>query len=165
MVTSILGFMSSSDSEKIKYNGYKFSEVNNGWLAHIGDDKIILLTNPNELNDYNIEVDINDLNSAQKIYLSINPKDNLFLGSLQNNIFPFLSPKLVTACYEDNEDCANLPLKDCEDVNDNIKIILIKKSENSKFYYKNNCLVIQGTKEEVIKMIDKLTLELLFNES
>ncbi len=164
MVTSILGYMSSSSSEKVKYKGYKFNKINSGWLTYINDKKIILINSPNELENYDIELDLDELNSAQKIYLSINPNDNLFLGNLQNNIVPFLIPKIVVACYEDNEKCVNFPLKDCKDASDYIKIILIKKSENSKFYYKDNCLVIQGSQEEITKMIDKLTLELLLNE-
>lgn len=165
MITSILGFMSSSDSEKVKYNRYKFNKINNGWLTYYNNNKIILSNNPNELENYEIKVDLDELNSAQKIYLSTNPKDNLFLGNLQNNIFPFLIPKIVVVCYKDSEDCVNLPLKNCSDADKNVKVILIKKSEDSKFYYKNNCLVIQGNQEDIIKMIDKLTLELLFNEN
>lgn len=164
MITSILGFMSSSGSEKIKYEGYNFNKINNGWSIYKDNTRIILLNNPNDLEDYEVRIGLNDLNSAQKIYLSTNPEDNLFLGTLQNNIFPFLTQRLVFSCYEDNEKCKDLPLKTCDDADENTKIILIKKSENSDFYYKDNCLVIQGNKEEISKMIDKLTLELLFNE-
>ncbi len=165
MVTSILGYMSSSDLEKIKYKGYKFNKVDNGWLTYIDNKKIILSSKPSGEISNNLRISLNELNSAQKIYLSINPKDNLFLGYLQNNIFPFLVSRIVVSCYEDNEDCVNLPLKDCKDANKDIKIILIKKDKNSKFYYKDNCLVIQGNQEEINKFIDKLTLELLFNEN
>lgn len=162
IITSILGYMSSSDSEKIKYKEYKFNKVNNGWLTYINDNKILLVNNPNELEDYNIKVSLNELNSAQKIYLSISPKDKLFLSNLQN-IIPYLTQRVITSCYEDNEYCVELPLKNCNDSSIEIKVILIKKSENSKFYYEDNCLVIQGNQEEITKMIDKLTLELLFN--
>ena len=165
MITSILGYMSSSDLEKIKYKGYKFNKVDNGWLTYIDNKKIILSSKPSGEISNNLKISLNELNSAQKIYLSINPKDNLFLGYLQNNILPFLVPIIVVSCYEDNEDCVNLPLKDCKDANKDIKIILIKKDKNSKFYYKDNCLVIQGNQEEINKFIDKLTLELLFNEN
>lgn len=170
MVTSILGYMSSTNSEKIKYKGYTFNKIDNGWLTYIGNKKIILINNPNKLEDYeikykNTKINLNELNSAQKIYLSINPEDGLFLGNLQNNIFPFLIPRLVISCYEDNEDCTNLPLKDCKDANKEIKVFLIKKEQDSKFYYKDNCLVIQGNQQEITKMIDKLTLELLFDEN
>ena len=164
MITSILGFMSSSDSEKVKYKGYVFREINNGWSTYIKDKQILLVNNPDELKENSTGVTLEKLNSAQKIYLSINPEDNLFLSGLQNNIIPFLTPKLVTACYEDTDACINLPLKDCKDAVNSIKVILVKKSENSKFYYKDNCLVIEGDKEEIIKSIDRLTLELLFNE-
>jgi len=162
MVTSILGYMSSYSKEKIKYKEYKFSKIDNGYLTYVKGNKIILVNNPNELEDYDININLNELNSAQKIYLSINPKDNLFLGYLQNNIFPFLIPRIVVSCYEDNEDCVNLPLKDCKDATENIKVILVKRSKNSKFYYKDNCLVIQGYQEDINKFVDKLTLELLF---
>lgn len=162
MITSILGYMSSTNSEKVNYGDYKFIKFNNGWSTYVNNQKIILNSNPIELENYTIKIDLGDLNSAQKIYLSINPKDNLFLGGLESNIFPYLRPKVIISCYEDNEECINLPLKDCKDANKDIKIILVKKDKNSKFYYKDNCLVMQGNKEEVTKMIDGLVLELLF---
>lgn len=165
MITSILGYMNSSSSEKIKYKGYKFYKIEDKFVGYINDVKVILMNNPNELENYSINLNLDSLNSAQKIYLSINPKDKLFLGTLETNIFPFLIPKLIISCYEDNEECANLPLKTCNDANQETKVILVKKDKNSKFYYKDNCLVIQGNQEEINKMIDGLTLGLLFNEN
>lgn len=154
--------MSSDNAEKVTYNNIKFTKTNNGWMNYLGDREIVLINNPKEIGNYSSGINLNELNSAQKIYLSINPKDNLVLFGLQNNIIPFLTPKISTACYEDNDACANIPIKTCKDASKDIKIILIKKSENNNLYYKENCLVIEGSKEEITKMIDKLTLELLY---
>lgn len=162
MITSILGYMNSSNSEKIKYKDYKFYKIEDKFIGYVGDVKVILMNNPNGLDSYRSKIKLTDLNEAQKIYLSLNPKDSLFLGTLENNIFPFLVSKVVISCYEDNEECVSSPLKTCTDASQEIKVILIKKDKNSKFYYKDNCLIIQGNQEEINKMIDGLTLGLLF---
>lgn len=163
MVMSGVGYMFGRDSsEIIKYNNYRFSKVQDGWLTYISDRQIVLFNNPEDLSDVDIDyIDFAGLNSAEKIYISSNPQDNLgvYLQGLQFNLLNNLNAKKVFSCYEDNEDCADFPLKNCSDASDTIKVILIKKGE-TEITYKDNCLLVQGKDEELVKYIDKFVLNM-----
>lgn len=161
-----VGYMAGGDSEKVvKYNGYKFSKAEGGFMTYVDGKKIVLYNNPNELTNTTTGfADFNELNSAEKIYVSVNPEDNLgnYLFGLQYNLLNNLKPKKVSACYVDNELCKELPLKDCKDASARIKVILIRKGD-TKIEYKDNCLIIQGKDEELVKFIDKLILNMFID--
>ena len=168
MMMSGVGYMFGRDSgEGVKYNDYKFTKTQKGWLTYKDNKQIILLNNPTELFNISVDyVDFNELNSAEKIYISSNPKDNIggYLQGLQFNFINNLTPKIVSACYEDNEGCENFPLKDCSDASSDVKVILIKRGE-TKIEYKDHCLIIQGEDTELIKYIDKLILVMFLDEN
>lgn len=163
MVMSGIGYMAGRNSEEvIKYNGFKFSKVDNGWLTYSNDLPVILINKPSELEGIDAGfVSLNELNSAEKIYLSSNPKDNLgrYLQGLQFNVLKRLKPRIVQACYTDNEECKDFVLKDCNDASSSVKVILIKKGKNL-IEYKDNCLIIQGEDEELVKYIDKFIMNM-----
>jgi len=93
----------------------------------------------------------------QKIYLSINPKDRNreALYELKKNLK--LQPLVVTACYEDNDACADMPLRTCDDATETVGVILLKESNETKVNFKYNCLTIQG--KDLVKLVDKVTLQ------
>ena len=70
MVMSAL-YYGLDDTEKVVYNDLKFVNTGQGWVAYNDKDKIIIWTDPSELENYN--VDISGFESLTKIYLSINP--------------------------------------------------------------------------------------------
>ncbi|RME55471.1 hypothetical protein D6777_00420 [Candidatus Woesearchaeota archaeon] len=160
MVLSALNFYDTSEKDnEYTYQGKKFIRTeNNLWTTYLPNKQLTIISNPKDLENISINyIPLNILNSMQKIYLSINPKDRNqeALYELKRNI-P-LSPLVVTACYEDNELCTELPLKSCEDATDNIGVILLKESNLTKVEFKNNCLTIQG--KELVKLVDKITLQ------
>lgn len=160
MVTSILGYFGGESEEVVKYKDYKFVKVQNGWMGYVNDKKVLLSNNPNELENISLGIKLKDLNSAKKIYLSLNPEDNVVLYNFEN-ILSLLTLAPVRACNEDMPTCENLPLKTCNDAETNVKIILIKKQEKLEYGYTNNCLYIKGNLNEIRKVLDKITLELL----
>ncbi|MFH0936338.1 MAG: hypothetical protein V1815_01510 [Candidatus Woesearchaeota archaeon] len=158
-------FLSGSSNEnEVKYNNLKFTKTDEGWLSYINNQKIVLMNNPKDLENIQISnINLQDLNSAQKIYLSINPNENIQQAYLHFNINikPLLKSNIINSCTVDIEKCANIPIKTCADASEFQKIIILKESNESKIEYKNNCLYISGNKEELDKIIDKLTLILL----
>ncbi len=158
-------FLSGSSNEnEVKYNNLKFTKTDEGWLSYINNQKIVLINNPKDLENIQISnINLQDLNSAQKIYLSINPNENIQQAYLNfnTNIKPLLRTILVNSCTTDIEKCANIPIKTCVDTSEFQKVIILKESNESKIEYKNNCLYLSGNQEELIKYIDKLTLTLL----
>lgn len=161
MVFSIFGYMAnrSDDSEKIQYKGYKFIKTDQGWVTYKDDKKIIIQNNPLDLEIQEPKITFQELSSAQKIYLTFNPEENLYqaINSFIQQIKPLLGT-FTQACTKDVSKCSDLPIKTCSDATDSIKIIQIQEKEPTKLEYNNNCLIIQGKNEDLVKAIDKLTL-------
>ncbi len=169
MVFSVLGFsIKGSDSSTIKYKDIKFARSDKGfWTARINNKLIYLLNNPKELEDItDLNIDITRLNNFKKIYLTTDPSEpiNNLLTGFSINILPLITTIIRPACFVDINSCKDLPLKDCSNVDSDIGVILIKKSNINKIQYNNNCLVIQGNSEELKKLIDKWVLEMYLNE-
>ena len=165
---SVLGYAFKGSSDTVKFKGFKFVRNNQGlWAARISDKLIYLYSNPKDLeNITNINIDITKLNNLQKIYLSTDPSEqiNNLLAGFATNILPLITTTLRQACFNDINACKDLPLKDCSDIDQNIGVMLIKKSDIDKIELNNNCLTIQGNSEELKKLIDKWVLELYINE-
>jgi len=164
MISSVLGFISirSSNTETITYKDQKFKNINDRWVTIINNQQISLTYSPETLTSTPTIISLNDLNSAQKIYITSNPTENTQLqqAELLSNLIPFLTPQLVQACTEDTPECANKPLKTCQNATQTVKVIQFKESDQNIITYQNNCLIIQGN-QELIKKIDKQVLYIL----
>lgn len=163
MVSSIVGFMFKGSDQSVKYEGYKFTQVNNNWVANINKQKVFVSERPDLLENISVpNLKLNYLNSMSKIYLSMNPKDkldsSLYLFSL--NVLSNLRSPLTRACIDDSEECKEIPLKSCDDATANIFVIMIERGEENNLY-KDNCLSIKGNSEYILRYLDKLTLNLL----
>jgi len=166
MVTSIAGYVGNkdSDSEQYKYNKHLFVKVNNGWLTTVENRQVFLNYGPKELENLSVDkVLLNELNNAQKIYISFNPDNEIERGvyELQNNVFPLISTQMVRACTDDVEGCEDKLIKNCSDASQYTMIISIKRLNETKAVYNNNCLDINGDGDDLIKIIDKVILRLL----
>ena len=166
MIFSVIGFAltySQDDSSKVEYNGHKFQQIDQGWVTYVEDQPILISQNPQYLSSVDLpEVSLALLNSANKIYFTFNPTENLqnSLAYFDINVRPRIK-SFVISCIEDSEPCANLPLKTCEDAELYEKIIQVNLANESSIAYKNNCLHIQGSKEEMPTIMDALILKLL----
>ena len=162
MILSVLGFSigSFTSQNKIKYQGKTFLQSDQGWITYINDKQLILINNPNEISNITIPVALQELNSATKIYISLdteNSLDNAY-SLFQQDIIPLLTPQIVISCIKDSEKCADMPLKTCQNATLSNKIIQIQYSQQPSLSYKNNCLLMQGTQDNLIKQIEALTL-------
>ncbi len=168
MVTSIAGFISlpsdNSNIETKQYKGLEFSYINDKWVAFVNNIPIQLAFDPEILGEQEI-VNLNKLNSAEKIYISTdqNETGNFLIYQELNSLSQLLIPKTINSCFEDSQECVKLPLKSCEDAKDLNKVIVIKKENNTNIKYNNNCLEIIGSESEIIKFIDQLILSSLTN--
>lgn len=165
MITSILGFMHSPDTEQqYKYNGHLFTQTDKGWVTYVNNRPLSLAYDPQSLESISIDdISLSELNSAQKTYLSTNPEDNLnqvALYNFQQNIIPLLSTRLVTSCTVDIPKCSEKPIKTCEDASDDVKVVILESSNQTAVKYKDNCLIIQGKNQNLTQATDKLTLKL-----
>ncbi len=163
MVLSALDLWKGS-GESYVYHGTKFSKEDLGWSAYIGSNKVTLSYNPKELEDTS-DVSFSNLNSVQKIYLSTdNPLAMYRSMDYFRNRIP-LSPAKAMACVPEASnvsECEQLPLKDCNDANDNIGVVVFKRSENITIHsISSSCLLVEGNNEDLAKVIDKSMLKML----
>ncbi|MBU4501041.1 MAG: hypothetical protein KKA79_00495 [Nanoarchaeota archaeon] len=157
MVASGLNMWKGDTTETYDYNGLKFTKTEEGfWIAYKGEQQIALTYNPEDLETITFPQNIATMNYFQKIYISTDDlKGNgramdYFKRKITiTNMKPF-------ACTEDNEGCAELPLKSCEDTTQTEGVVIFKRAEETKITYSNNCLVMEGASENLIKAIDKL---------
>ena len=155
---------SSNNLNEVTYNNLKFTKTDTGWISYINNKQIVLINNPNDLKNIQIpNINLQDLNSAQKVYLSVNPNENIqqAYALFNTDIKPLLRLNVINACTVDIQKCANLPLKTCTDASQLQKVIILEESNSTKIEYNNNCLYISGNQEDLTKIIDKLTLNLL----
>jgi len=157
MVFSVLNVYQSRDKTKeIEYNGYKFYENNGYWVTNINGQQLTFRYNPLELSN----ISLLNYNVYDKIYLSYNPKhfdEERFVLGESLSLFKYVNIKPILSCYEE-KDCPDIPLVDC----DNYNSILLKYNENkTNIYIENKCLILEGSTEEQIKYVYKITYNLL----
>ncbi|MBI2508203.1 hypothetical protein HYV89_04585 [Candidatus Woesearchaeota archaeon] len=165
MILSVLGIaiQYTTDSENIKFRKQKFTPYQGGWITYKDNKQIIIPTQPDLLQYQQVpDITFTDLNKANKIYFSSNPKNQLpqqALFSIQNNIFPYLN-NVIISCIEDSEACVSLPLKACKDAGQEAIVIQAQLSESQETTFNNNCLLIQGPTHLITQQVDALVLSL-----
>ncbi len=169
MVLSGAGYFFGGDNEEsnlptITYKDLEFSKTMYGYRTEINNQEVIIVSNPLNLSNYPSlpgNIYLTTLNSADKIYLSIDPSEDLApsLRSLSN--LP-LTPRVFTATYDENLSIEkDLPFKTCEDATPENKVIIIKNQEPTLITYKFNCLTLQGKDLNLTKLTDKFVIDLL----
>jgi len=158
MVSSALS-MWGGEEEGVEYGGFSFVETDYGWQAYNGNQKILISSYPELLENVTTDsVNFGSLNLMSKIYFSINPYDGYqqALSDFQTNIE--ILPNTVYACYEDNDLCADMVLKDCDDAVDGIGVIMFMETNSSdSVTFSGNCLVIEG--KDLLSVTDKLIVD------
>jgi len=166
MVLSVLGIAiqyTTDNSQDIRIGEQKFTQYQGGWITYKDNKQILIPTQPDLLQYQQVpDITFSDLNKASKIYFTSNPNNQLpqnALFSIQNNIFPYLS-KVIVACIEDSSACSNLPLKTCNDANQETLVIQAQISDTAAISFNNNCLLIQGPINLITQQVDALVLSL-----
>jgi hypothetical protein len=159
MVGSVLN-MDGEKKETYEYNGIKFIRADIGWIGYLNDKPITLANSPEVIKDIRVYGEgFKNLNSLGKIYLSVNPTDYLISGLSEFSRNIQLEPALIPACFEDVAGCEERPIKDCDDSNVFTGVMIFKTGDNNTINFKNNCLVVEAKKGDMVKVIDRLILE------
>lgn len=160
MATSVLElYIRGGDKDEVyDYNSLKLVNTGNGWLAYRQDGRpVYIVSNPKDLENITISpINLGALSFVQKAYLSYNPKERnkVALSEFAREIK--LAPRIVIACPVDNDVCANLPIKTCDDATTTTAVILIRETNDTSVTFINNCLDIRG--KDLTKVMDKLIL-------
>jgi len=166
MFGSVFGIIVNSFGEKegviegVTYNGFEFVNQNGFWISTIGNFQFVFSNNPEEMEfneSVNISSDINPLNYYSGKPLYVSSEDGDAKWEIYRNLHPDsnqIVQRMQDACFEEcGED---LPIKTCED-----NFIIIKESNESRVIQKNNCVFIDGKRENLIKLVDKYLFKVL----
>ncbi len=158
MFASVLGYAFQGNDEesnsKIEYNGFEFIEKDNLWIL---EDSFMFKYNPKETEDFSFEGYVSLLSDFQNkplyIYSEYKEAESEIYKNLYNSV-----QRIQYACLNEsfNLNCEeSWPTKTCED-----NFILIKEGE-FKVEQKDNCLFIQGPKENLTQISDEVLFKVL----
>ena len=138
-------------SNKVVYNGFEFIKQSNFWILEIGDFEFVFTYNPNEVQE--IETEVNFLNNYAGKPLYISSEDSRATSEIASNLKQ-IALRMQPACFNKSDCGQDIPSKTCED-----NFIIIEEKNQTNIIQEENCVFIQGPKENLTQISD----EFLFN--
>ncbi len=162
MILSTFGIIVNSfgkekENNEINYNGYSFEESNGFYILTLGQDQFYFKSNPLELKGLEYESNYSkSMTNYAALPLYLDSKDQTSYSELYQNLISH-AQKIQPGCLNE-EDCANqdYPIKNCQN-----NLIIIRESENNNIYQEENCIFIEGKKEDLIKLTDKFLFKII----
>ena len=158
MILSTLGYAFrnefSGGTESITYNGFQFVKQGNLWFTSVGSLQFAFRYHPAETENIssNFFLSLNNYN-GKSLYISSENYDAEI--EIYRNLDQIVLRRQY-ACLE-NQTCEeNFPIKTCID-----NFIVIKEGNNSRITQQDNCVFIEGKKEELARMADKFLYKIL----
>ena len=146
------GSTDPNNNNIIEYNGFEFQNRNGLWVLNRGDFSFIFSYNPEEINRTFPQVNTLDNYYQKPLYLY---SKNVGAGTEIYSNLNQVVLRLQQACPEGQEcENENLVTKTCED-----NMIIIKESNESLIKQENNCVLIYGPQEDIVKLTDEFLFE------
>ena len=161
LILSVFGYIfagKSSNDDTSQYQGYSFTKTSQGWKLISAGKTYFFYSLPDQLHD----IPLAPLPSASKFYIS--GQDISFFSSLPYRELTLNlgnAIKLQPACAQDSPGCETYPLKTCADATSNAPVLVYLYAEKSSLEQKENCLQIQGTTDDMIRITDAIILHSL----
>ena len=159
MVASTLGFAIQSNlgssgagnenPSKLTYNGFEFTNANGFWVF----GNFVFRYNPEETPD--IGSGLRNIEEYRGKPVYIKSEDEVAEAEVYVNLAQ-VAERVQEACIEGAVCIEGLPVKTCSD-----NFIIIKESNNSKITQENNCVFIEGQKEELTALADQFLFKML----
>jgi len=158
MFFSILGYSfrgsgNDSNSEKITYNGFEFVKRNDLWFVEKEGTIFAFENNPNEVNESN--VNLNKINNYYNKPLYISSDSDEATLEISRNFYQIVQ-RIQPACLDGKVCEGDLPTKTCED-----NFIIIREKEIGNITQEDNCIFIEGKKENLVKLADEFLFKTL----
>ncbi len=164
MTLSVLGYMIGSgfeDQTKFNYNDFKFNQINNRWKTKINNYDVTFDYSPLQVEHINISSNIieriknspqidttSNINSSFKEVIALSQYNLAQLLAVNNN---FLRGGFTT----ENE--FNTSIITCNNTVSYIPVLFFQKSNETKIYEENNCIILKARSEQdVIAIKDRL---------
>jgi len=137
--------------KRVEYNGFKFVQQNGFWIVDKEDLNLILRYNPYETSK--IKVELTGLENYYNKPLYIDSKNPEASYEIYNNLGKIVQ-KIHPACLEEENCNEDYPIRSCKN-----NFILISEKENEKVWTEDNCLFIEGPRENLTKITDGVLLK------
>ncbi|MDP6138751.1 MAG: hypothetical protein QGI89_01450 [Candidatus Woesearchaeota archaeon] len=148
---------------------YSFVMFDELWYTQMMSPKGTKLYNvqfrygPREVENINIGGSLNTelLNTAADYYVTFNPTGNNFssvalaVGDFNTHMTKIFFKKPIAACDKNETDaCINRPIITCGNTD---KVVLyVKEANNSRVYFDDNCIVVEGSGFDLVKGVDRI---------
>ncbi len=155
---SVFGIMTSSfgknqPQKQTEYNGYNFILQDNLWYTSIGELNFAFQYLPNQTNYSNTT--LKKLNNYKDQPLYLYSEDYNSEVEIYRNINQIIE-RLQPACLNKEECKGDFPIINCEK-----NSIIIKLSNNTKINQIENCVYIQGKRENLTQLTDEFLFRII----
>jgi hypothetical protein len=150
------------------YNGFVFVKVGSLWYTRWQLENYVLNVplhyGPLELEDVKAEGQLDDRFNTGHYYITFDPYGEDFshvavaAGEIGRNLVEGLGAKISSACLSNHSVCEGKKIITCSNTNESV--IFIKESNDAKIVMDGNCLVLQGREKELLKVTDRVILQL-----
>lgn len=154
MFGSVFGYVvfgssnNTSELEKMQYNGYEFVNQNGFWITSIGNHDFVFVYNPEEVEKSDAQVNLLNSYSQKVLYLSYE-NDAASIEIFRN--LGDIVLRFQGACLQEEENCPeDWPIKDCTN-----NFIIIREANESKILQEENCVFIEGPRENLTAITDE----------
>ena len=142
-------------SKKVKYNGFEFIKQGEFWTTEINEISFIFNYNPKQIEE--IGEPLNGITNYRGKPLYIFSGNNVVEAKIYQNLFSNgLIQRMQKGCPEDEVCEEDIPIKTCED-----NFIIMREKENLNIYQQENCVFIEGKKEDFMKLSDEFLFKIL----
>ncbi len=163
-ILSLKAFYKPAGNE-VTYNNFRFTKVENLWFTQvqIGNQpyNVPLHYNPYEVEAIPMVGDIDERFQQDFTYITHDPAESnlghvaVAAAELSLNMATAFGVEPVAACSRNVTDaCAARPIVTCESTN--ASVIYLREANFTRIDLRGNCIVIQGSGQELIKATDKV---------
>jgi len=161
MVLSVLGYSLSglgnnSSGSVVNYNGFKFTQTSNFWNVNIGANTFSFAYNPTQTEKINSTLNLLSSYNGKPLYIS--SEDMGTETEIYKNLFyqNQIAQRVQEACLSGENCSGDYPIKTCQD-----NFIIIKESTNDMIKQQDNCVFIEGNKENLTKLSDSFLFKII----
>ena len=166
MVSSVIGFLYSGETNKFKYKKMKFTRTENGWSTLINNQRLSFTYFPTEVE----QIELNP-----EILTAISNKPEVDTTSELNDTF---SEEIALAQYDmalalnkmniylrqgfTTNNSFNTPIITCEGSTQAVPVIYFKQSNQTKISLENDCIIAGARNNiDILRIKDRLLYSIL----
>jgi len=148
MIGSTLGITLRSSDEGSSYNGFKFTNTQNGgWVTKINGKEINFYYHPGELESVNISKEfINQIKETKAFYITFdsNITDIQYLEVARFDIVKNLQEYSILEGISKPDSIYPLPIINCDNATQAIPVIYFIESKERNMSFEDNCYTVEA---------------------